>query len=125
MELDSNLVIVAAILLITFFLIGFSQNKVNKSKGLNTSKMPASAVLKIRAKEAFKNLVIIEKNGTVMICETGIMNRPPKELVFVNINPLGQKRKEQKLNFIEMTYREIPSVSELKADLKQELKKYA
>lgn len=123
--MDSNLVIVAVIVLITVFVIAYTQKNTTKSSKLNTSKMPASAVLKIRAKEAFKNFVIIEKNGTVMICEAGIMNRPPKELVFVNINPLGQKRKEQKRSFIEMTYREVPTVSELKADLKQELRKYA
>ncbi len=123
--MDSNLIIVAAILLITFFLIGFSQKKVNKNKGLNNSRIPAIGTLKARAREAFKNLVIIEKNGVVMICEAGIMNRPPREIVFLSINPLGQKRKEQKRDFTTITYREIPSVSELKADLKQELKKYA
>lgn len=122
--MDSKIIIMIFIFLITGFVVAYTQKK-PKQKDLNNSKVPASSILKNRAKEAFKNMVVIEKNGTVMICEAGIMNRPPKEIVFLSINPLGQKRKEQKRSFIEMTYREAPSVSELKADLKQELKKYA
>ena len=76
--------------------------------------------LKEIVKKTFPKYKIIEKHGTVMICEISHRNEP-EELVFIRINTSQRKniRKSGKMLIVDYTYK--PTAKEMKIDLKGHL----
>ncbi|WP_151793071.1 hypothetical protein [Acinetobacter seifertii] len=72
--------------------------------------------LKEKVKKIYPKHTIIEKFGTVMICEINHRNEPD-ELAFIRI---GQKKKIEKTGRrIAIEYPSQPSINDLKKDLKK------
>ena len=71
--------------------------------------------LKIQLQKAFPQFKVIEKHGTVMICEISHRNEP-EELVFIRVDPQQQKSIRPFGRRVTMTYAKYPSVKEIKKD---------
>ncbi|MBJ8554830.1 hypothetical protein I9189_010780 [Acinetobacter bereziniae] len=107
-------ILILLIIGFTAILLIISKNRKQpiKSKKLN---------LKELAKKTFPKYKIIEKHGTVMICEINHRNEPD-ELVFIRIEPNKQKSINQFGRRFKAEYPAIPTARELKADFSKHLK---
>ena len=74
-----------------------------------------SQSLKSQLQKAFPQLKIIEKNGTVMLCEINHRNEP-EELVFIRIDPQQEKSIRSFGRRVTLTYPKYPSIKEIKKD---------
>lgn len=73
--------------------------------------------LKNLVKKTFINYKIIEKHGTIMICEITHRNEP-NELVFIRINSNKKKNIKKSGRIIVADYPKNPTAKEMKADFK-------
>lgn len=94
---------------ITVIVIFISQNRKTNDKNL-----------KEIVKKTFPNHTIIEKFGTVMICEINHRNEPD-ELVFIRINANKKKNINKIGRRLNAEYPAIPTSKELKNDFKKHL----
>ena len=85
-----------------------------KSKKSNTHN------LKELVKRTFPKHTIIEKFGTVMICEINHRNEPD-ELVFIRIKPNRKKKINRNGRRLDAEYPAIPTIKELKNDFSHHL----
>jgi len=76
--------------------------------------------LKELVKKSFPKHTIIEKFGTVMICEINHRNEPD-ELVFIRINPNRKKNINRNGRRLNSEYPAIPTTKELKNDFNSHL----
>ena len=76
--------------------------------------------LKELVNKTFPKHTIIEKFGTVMICEINHRNEPD-ELVFIRINPNRKKNINKNGRRLNAEYPAIPTTKELKNDFKHHL----
>ncbi len=91
---------------------------VKKNKKITTNNPKLS--LKDLAKKTFPKYKIIEKHGTVMICEIDHRNEPD-ELVFIRVEPGKQKKITQMGRRYKAEYPAIPTANELKSDFGKHL----
>lgn len=70
--------------------------------------------------KTFPKYKIIEKHGTVMICEINHRNEPD-ELVFIRIRPNQQKNIKKSGRMLIVDYPKQPTAAEMKADFKNHL----
>jgi len=96
-----------AIVIIIFFIF---KNKKSNERNLKTL-----------VKKTFPKHIIIEKFGTVMICEINHRNEPD-ELVFIRINPNRKKNINQNGRRLNAEYPAIPTARELKTDFSKHLR---
>lgn len=85
--------------------------KKNDPKQKHSYKIP----LKELVKNTFPKYKIIEKHGTIMICEINHRNEP-EELVFIRINPNQQKSIKQSGRMIIADYPNNPTAKQMKID---------
>lgn len=85
--------------------------KQNNPKQKHDYKIP----LKELVKDTFPKYKIIEKHGTIMICEINHRNEP-EELVFIRITPNQQKSIKQSGRMIIADYPKTPSTKEMLND---------
>lgn len=71
-------------------------------------------------RKTFPKYKIIEKHGTVMICEINHRNEPD-ELVFIRIRPNQQKNIKKSGRMLIVDYPKTPTSTEMKADFKDHL----
>ena len=76
--------------------------------------------LKELVKRTFPKYTIIEKFGTVMICEINHRNEPD-ELVFIRIKPNRKKKINRNGRRLDAEYPAIPTIKELKNDFSNHL----
>ena len=109
-------ILISFLLLIVLFLIIFiiKNKKLSKSENKKLS-------LKELVKNTFPKYKIIEKHGTIMICEINHRNEPD-ELVFIRIEPNKQKNISQFGRRFKAEYPTIPTARELKKDFGDSLK---
>ncbi|MFH7354140.1 hypothetical protein [Acinetobacter bereziniae] len=100
------------ILILVIVVIGFFIVKNKKSNKKN---------LKELVKKTFPKHTIIEKFGTVMICEINHRNEPD-ELVFIRINPSKKKNINKTGRRLNAEYPAIPTARELKIDFENHLR---
>ena len=91
-----------------------------KNKNSNSQKQFTKKPLRELVKETFPKYKIIEKSGTIMICEINHRNEPD-ELVFIRINPNGTKKIKQSGRMLIADYPFAPSKKELKTDFGRHL----
>ena len=84
------------------------------------SKKPNQQNLKELVKRTFPKHTIIEKFGTVMICEINHRNEPD-ELIFIRINPNRKKNINRNGRRLNAEYPAIPTTKELKNDFNSHL----
>ncbi|ENU59774.1 hypothetical protein [Acinetobacter guillouiae] len=101
-----------ALIAIVILVIGFFVIKNKKSGERN---------LKELVKKTFPKHTIIEKFGTVMICEINHRNEPD-ELVFIRINPSRKKNINKTGRRLNAEYPAIPTAKELKIDFGNHLR---
>ena len=82
---------------------------------------PDTSVLKTLVKGTFPNHLIIEKAGTIIICEPN-QNNGPDERIYIRIVPNKEKHISQFGHIFKVEYPIIPSSKELKADFSKFLK---
>lgn len=99
--------LISAILIIGFIILRRKKSKQNNLKDL--------------VKKTFPKHIIIEKFGTVMICEINHRNEPD-ELVFIRINPSKKKNINKTGRRLNAEYPAIPTAKELKIDFGNHLK---
>ncbi|RZG42581.1 hypothetical protein [Acinetobacter wuhouensis] len=105
------------ILLIILGFLGFILViKNNKKTPIKNNKLS----LKELAKKTFPKYKIIEKHGTVMICEINHRNEPD-ELVFIRIEPNKQKNITKFGRRYKAEYPAMPTAKELKIDFGKHL----
>ncbi|WP_336931619.1 hypothetical protein [Acinetobacter bereziniae] len=100
------------ILILVIVVIGFLILKNKKSSEKN---------LKELVKKTFPKHTIIEKFGTVMICEINYRNEPD-ELVFIRINPSKKKNINKTGRRLNAEYPAVPTARELKIDFQKHLR---
>lgn len=101
-----------ALIAIVILVIGFFVIKNKKSGERN---------LKELVKKTFPKHTIIEKFGTVMICEINHRNEPD-ELVFIRINPNKKKNINKTGRRLNAEYPAVPTARELKIDFEKHLR---
>ncbi|MBO3656441.1 hypothetical protein HUN33_18365 [Acinetobacter bereziniae] len=99
--------LISAILIIGFIILRRKKSKQNNLKDL--------------VKKTFPKHIIIEKFGTVMICEINHRNEPD-ELVFIRINPSKKKKINKTGRRLNAEYPAIPTAKELKMDFGNHLR---
>lgn len=99
-------------LISAILIIGFIIFKSKKTKQSN---------LKDLVKKTFPKQTIIEKFGTVMICEINHRNEPD-ELVFIRINPSKKKNINKTGRRLNAEYPAVPTARELKIDFQKHLR---
>ncbi|TNL43679.1 hypothetical protein EYB59_21830 [Acinetobacter bereziniae] len=99
--------LISAILIIGFIILRRKKSKQNNLKDL--------------VKKTFPKHIIIEKFGTVMICEINHRNEPD-ELVFIRINPSKKKNINKTGRRLNAEYPAIPTAKELKIDFGNHLR---
>ena len=72
--------------------------------------------LKQAVQKAFPKYKVIEKQGTIMICEINHRNEPD-ELVFIRIDPNQKKNIRNFGRRATITYSQKPSMKEIKKDV--------
>lgn len=98
---------ISAILIIGFIIFKSVKTKPNNLKDL--------------VKKTFPKHTIIEKFGTVMICEINHRNEPD-ELVFIRINPSKKKNINKTGRRLNAEYPAVPTARELKIDFQKHLR---
>lgn len=106
MEIALCIVLVSVI--IGFFIL---KNKESKIDNLN---------LKEIVKQTFPKYKIIEKHGTIMICEISHRNEP-EELVFIRINSSKNKTIKKSGRILIADYPDKPTKKQLKEDFERHL----
>ena len=101
------LALISAILIIGFIIFKSKKTKPNNLKDL--------------VKKTFPKHIIIEKFGTVMICEINHRNEPD-ELVFIRINPSRKKKINKTGRRLNAEYPAVPTARELKIDFGNHLR---
>ena len=101
------LALISAILIIGFIIFKSKKTKPNNLKDL--------------VKKTFPKHIIIEKFGTVMICEINHRNEPD-ELVFIRINPSRKKKINKTGRRLNAEYPAVPTARELKIDFEKHLR---
>ncbi|RZG66207.1 hypothetical protein EXU29_18565 [Acinetobacter wuhouensis] len=91
-----------------------------KSKPQNKIKRVEKTDLKTLVKKTFPKYKIIEKHGTVMICEISHRNEP-EELVFIRINKNMSKNIRKSGRMLIVDYPQQPTAKEMKMDFGQHL----
>ena len=107
-------VVVVLVMAICIVIIMYTQLD-TRAKDLET--------LKAQLKKAFPQLKIIEKHGTVMICEVSHRNEP-EELVFIRVHPNTPKSIRPFGRRVTITYPSWPTVKQIKQDAMSYLQPY-
>ena len=103
--------IVLVVVLLCIALIMYTQMDEGSSKNKS---------LKQIVQNTFPQFSVIERNGTIMICEINHRNEP-EELVFIRIDPNQQKNIRFSGRMLIATYPKQPSIREMKKDFVQHL----
>lgn len=103
MEILVGMVLVVFIILIV--------KKTKKEKNISLEEL---------VRKTFPKYKIMEKHGTIMICEITHRNEPD-ELVFIRINPNKGKNIKKSGRMLIVDYPKNPSVKEMKTDLGRHL----
>lgn len=93
-------------IIVILIVIKNKKPKINQNKNVN---------LKDVVKKTFPKYKIIEKHGTVMVCEINHRNEPD-ELVFIRVEANKTKKITQFGRRFKVVYPKIPSSKELKID---------
>ena len=101
MEIITGLIVIA---LIIFFI---------SKKKIASNNLP----LKKLVQKTFPKYKIIEKHGTIMICEINHRNEP-EELVFIRVNQGSKKDIRKSGRMLIADYPSKPTIKELKKDLR-------
>ena len=105
--------IVGLVALILIVVVWYTQVSSGESHDPNT--------LKQSLQKAFPDYTVMEKNGTIMICEINHRNEPD-ELVFIRVDPHQEKNVRMLGKRATITYKKAPSVREIKKDAAAYLK---
>lgn len=100
--------IVGIVVLICIMLVIYTQNSAGIIKTLT---------FKQQVQKAYPKFKVIEKSGTIMICELNHRNELD-ELVFVRVDPDQKKNFRQFGRRITITYAKQPTIKELMVDAK-------
>lgn len=103
------LIAIAIVLLIYIY--------ISRKKSKNIKKLTLEQLVR----ETFSKYRIIEKFGTVMICEINHRNELD-EIVFIRINENGKKSIKQSGKRLVAEYPRIPTKNEMKKDFRTHLK---
>lgn len=103
-----ELVLILILAISIWFIFKIKQNKPKQ-------KLHYKIPLKELVKKTFPKYKIIEKHGTIMICEINHRNEP-EELVFIRINPNQQKSIKQSGRMIIADYPHNPTAKQMKID---------
>ena len=76
--------------------------------------------LKELVKKTFPKYKIIEKHGTVMICEINHRNEPD-ELIFIRVHANQKKNIKKSGRMLIVNYPKVPTATEMKRDFKDHL----
>lgn len=105
--------IVGLVALILIVEVWYTQVSSGENKDPNT--------LKQSLQKAFPQYSVIEKNGTIMICEINHRNEPD-ELVFIRVDRNQEKNVRMFGRRATITYKKPPSLREIKKDVAAYLK---
>lgn len=105
--------IVGLVLFILILVVWYTQASSGESKDPTT--------LKQTLQKAFPEYTVIEKNGTIMICEINQRNEPD-ERVIIRIDSNQEKNIRMFGQRATITYKKPPSIREIKKDVSPYLK---